>query len=459
MTQTLTLLAEDVSREMRETIQEAPNKVFFPNFGSGESIFQKGIPVSRVFLTIPGTNFNIYWYGFLIAVGILLAMLYGFKKMKPVGIDPDRATDAVISGFIGALLGARAYYIAFNANASWSDFFNYRDGGLAIYGGIIGAILVGGIVTVMRGLKLAAMVDVAAPCFFIGQAIGRWGNFFNQECFGENTDLPWGMMSSETIRYISEHYDDLGGKVSSYAPVHPCFLYESLWCAAGFLFLHLYFNHKKFDGEIFLMYAGLYGLGRFFIEGTRTDSLYIANIKVSQLVAGTCFLASFVLIIIFRSSAKRGGYTFFSQTELSKRQMAALAKYEKDEKERLDIKKRIASAKKAGESFIELEKEYDAKFGKGAKEEAKKKAAELAEKKKELKEKLKAAKQSGRTDEYKALKYEYALNFGGYASEPPKAAGKSDDGYKSILADDDGSDNAVDNAEDNKENDSNNTEN
>lgn len=438
MTQDVILLAEKVSTEMRDKIKSEPGKVFFPNLGGEDSIFQRGIPVDRVMLRIPGTNFNIYWYGFLIALGILLAMLYGFRKMKPVGIDPDRGTDAVVTGFIGALFGLRAYYIAFNDSVSWSEFFNFRDGGLAIYGGIIGAIVVGGIVVKLRGLSLSAMLDVTAPCFFIGQSIGRWGNFFNQECFGANTDLPWGMISSSTMNYVSEHYDDLGGQVSSYAPVHPCFLYESLWCAAGFLFLHLYFKHRKFDGEIFLMYLGIYGLGRFFIEGTRTDSLYIANIKVSQLVAGACVVASIVLIIIFRSSAKRNGYKFFYQTELSKRQLAAVESYEKNEKERAELKKKISNAKKSGESFAELEKEYDLKFGKTAKEEAKKKAAELAEQKKELKAKIKAAKKAGSSDEVKKLKNEYADKFGGYVGGTVESSDEvpGEEGYTSILADD-----------------------
>lgn len=440
-------MADDVSREMQKTITENPDKVYFPNFGSTDNILREGITLDRVLFKIPGTDFCIYWYGFLIAVGILLAMLYGFRKMKPVGIDPDRATDAVISGFIGAIIGARAYYIAFNDKVTWSEFFNYRDGGLAIYGGIIGAILVGGIVVKLRGLKLSAMLDVTAPCFLIGQCIGRWGNFVNQEAFGSNTDKPWGMMSYSTMHYIGEHFDELGGQVSSYAPVHPCFLYESLWCAMCFLILHFYFKHRKFDGEIFLMYTGLYGLGRFFIEGTRTDSLYIANIKVSQLVAGTCFFASLVLIIIFRSSVKRSGYRFFYQTELSKRQLAALESYEEDEKLKSELKKKIAQAKKTGESFAELEKEFDLKFGKTAKEEAKKKASEITVQKKDLKVKIKAAKKSGDTAELKKLKNEYAHKFGGYVFEEDSAP--AEENYTSILADDTPDDNADNDTEKN----------
>ncbi len=369
MTQLLQLLATDVSEEMENTIKNNPDKVFFPNLGNEDSIFKEGISIDRVMFTIPGTDFKIYWYGFLIALGILLAMIYGFKKLRSVGIDSDRATDAVIGGLVGAVFGARLYYIAFNSEMSMSQFFNFRDGGLAIYGGVIGAIIVGGIIAKLRKLKLTALLDVVAPCFLIGQAVGRWGNFFNQEAFGGNTDLPWGMMSSTTINYIADHYDDLGGTVSSYAPVHPCFLYESIWCIIGFVLLHLYMKHRKFDGEVFLMYIGWYGLGRFFIEATRTDSLYLANIKVSQLVAGTCVIASIVLIIVLRSIIKRrDDYKLFCETELSKAQLARYEKYSEVRKEKKELKAKIKEAKANGDSFVELQKEYDEKYGKNAKQ-------------------------------------------------------------------------------------------
>ena len=370
MTQLLQLLAKDVSEEMREKILDNPDKVFFPNLGNEDSIFKEGFSIDRVMFKIPGTDFCIYWYGFLIALGILLAMIYGFKKLRSVGIDPDRATDAVIGGLVGAIFGARLYYIVFNSEMSMNQFFNFRDGGLAIYGGVIGAVIVGGIIAKLRKLKLTALLDVVAPCFLIGQAVGRWGNFFNQEAFGGNTDLPWGMMSSTTMNYIADHYDDLGGTVSSYAPVHPCFLYESIWCIIGFVLLHLYMKRRKFDGEVFLMYIGWYGFGRFFIEATRTDSLYLANIKVSQLVAGTCVLASIVLIIVLRSMVKRrDDYRLFCDTELSKAQLAQYENYDEIRKGKKELKAKIKEAKAKGESFAELQKEYDEKYGKNAKQE------------------------------------------------------------------------------------------
>lgn len=373
------LFADSTANDViREKLLTNPDKVYFPNFGSGDNILKEGISIDRVLFTIPGTDFKIYWYGFLITIGILLAMIYGFRRMKSVGIDPDRATDAVIGGLIGAIFGARLYYIVFNTEGmKVSEFFNIRDGGLAIYGGLIGAILVGGIIAKIRKLKLTALLDVVAPCFLIGQCIGRWGNFFNQEAFGANTKLPWGMMSNTTMTFISNHYDDLGGQVSALEPIHPCFLYESIWCLIGFIILHLYLKHRKFDGEVFLMYTGWYGLGRFFFEGLRTDSLYLGNIRVSQLVAGTCVLASVVLIIVFRGIIKRNGdYKLYVDTELSKAQLEQYNSYNEVQKEKKELKHKIKEAKDKGESFIELQKEYDEKLGKKAQNEKLKEAEE-----------------------------------------------------------------------------------
>ncbi|WP_294476202.1 prolipoprotein diacylglyceryl transferase [uncultured Ruminococcus sp.] len=399
----LTALAEDTAA-VREKLRANPDKVYFPNFGGGDNILKEGISIDRVAFTVPGVNFTVYWYGLLIGIGMLLAIIYGFKKMRSCGIDPDRATDSVISGIIGAIIGARLYYIVFNTEGmKLTDFFKIRDGGLAIYGGLIGAILVGGIVTKLRGLRLSAMLDVTAPCFLIGQCIGRWGNFFNQEAFGANTDKAWGMLSWKTAAYISDHYDTLTD-VDAFKPIHPCFLYESLWCLLGFVLLHLYFKHRKFDGEIFLMYTFWYGLGRFFIEGLRTDSLYLGQIRVSQLVAGTCVVASVILWIVFRSSVKRSdSYKFFYETEVSKAQLAEYTEYEDMQKEKKELKKKIDEAKHKGESFAELEKEYEKKFGKEA---------------------MKAKKQ--------ALK--------DAASKDKEKAEKPDDGYKSILDDDEDKD-------------------
>lgn len=374
---TLGMLAKTVSNI--NEIEQNPDKVYFPFLG-GDNIFTNGFKLNNVMFTIPGTNFVVYWYGFLIALGILIAMIYGFKKMRSFGIDPDRATDSVIGGLIGAIIGARLYYVIFSlsdyltesGSVDWKAIISVRDGGLAIYGGIIGAILVGGIIAKIKKLKLITLLDVVAPCFLIGQAIGRWGNFFNQEAFGSNTTLPWGMMSSKTISFLSDAQTEIADKagvvIDQYAPVHPCFLYESLWCILGFVLLHLYAKHRKFDGEVFLMYIGWYGLGRFFIEMLRTDSLYLANIKVSELIAGTCVLVSIVLIIVFRSMIKRNeNYKLYVDTDISKIQLAEYEMFINMKAEKSELKKKIKEAKSKGEDFSKLQAEYDEKFGENAK--------------------------------------------------------------------------------------------
>ena len=317
-----------------DKIQQYPDRVFFPNLGK-DNIFTVGIDINRVIFTIPGVNFDVYWYGFLIGIGVLIAIIYGFKKFEKFGINPDRATDAIIGGVIGAIIGARLYYVLFSwsnyvskGKIDWKAVFSIRDGGLAIYGGIIGTLLIGGIVARIRKIKLLTLFDIAAMGLLIGQAIGRWGNFFNQEAFGSNTNLPWGMTSKTVSDYLSnqsaEILKDTGILVNPNVPVHPCFLYESLWCILGFIVLSTYMKHRKFDGEIFFMYIGWYGLGRTAIEGLRTDSLYISGtqIRVSQLLAALCVAVAVVLIAVIRIKVKKNGeYKFFFETEQSIQQI------------------------------------------------------------------------------------------------------------------------------------------
>lgn len=406
------MLAKEVSEETIKMIKDNPDKTYFPFFGDSENIFNSGITIDRVFFTIPGINFKIYWYGFLIAVGIVLALIYAYRKMPSCGLNPDKISDAIIAGLVGAIFGARLYYVIFNdVGIGFKDFFNTRSGGLAIYGGIIGAIVVGGAVVKLRKQSLMATLDLAGPCFLIGQCIGRWGNFFNQEAFGSNTTLPWGMMSQSTISYLASIYDDYaiktGETINYYLPVHPCFLYESLWCLIGFVLLHAYFKHRKFDGEVFLMYAGWYGLGRFFIEGLRTDSLYLMNIRISQLVAGTCVLAAIILIIIFRGMAKRSGVTtLYYQTEDSIIQLAAYELDAKRAEEKKELKKRISQAKSEGKDFSDMQKEYDEKFGEEGSSAHKKELARLKEEEKAYFEERKNSSEKGKgnvTDNYESI--------------------------------------------------------
>ena len=287
---------------------------------------------------------SIKWYGVMIALGMLLAMIYCFRRTKEFGIDSDRLTDAVFAGVIGAVIGARLYYVALYP-AQYHDIkevFAIRDGGLAIYGGIIGALLFGCITALIRKLKIPPTLDLAAMGFLIGQCLGRWGNFFNQEAFGCNTSLPWGMSGGKIQNYLLNHQAELaaqGVTVDPYLPVHPCFLYESLWCLAGFIILHFYSKHRKFDGEIFAMYVLWYGTGRFFIEGLRTDSLYIGSLRASQMLALISALAALAFIIIMRIRVKKTNAPLYRDTEASKAILEAAKQAEIEEEEHRKAKK------------------------------------------------------------------------------------------------------------------------
>ena len=265
--------------------------------------------INSVAFTIFG--FEIRWYGVIIAFGLLLAMLYGFKRMKEFGLDSDRAIDCVLGGIVGGIVGARLYYILFDSDNTLADFFKIRQGGLAIYGGLIGALLVALLIAKFRKVKILPLLDIASLGFFIGQGIGRWGNFVNKEAFGSATEMPWGMATA-TVQ------DTLGNGTGAVVLAHPCFLYESLWCIAGFVLLHFYSKKRRFDGEVFLLYSAWYGLGRFFIEGLRMDSLYLGRLRISQLVAALCVVVSLTIFFIQRGHVKREGFTLYCNTEESK---------------------------------------------------------------------------------------------------------------------------------------------
>ena len=236
-------------------------------------------------------SFSIYYYGILIALGMGLAVLYASRRSREFGIKEDDLLDGVLWVTPFAIICARAYYCAF----TWESYaanpisvLDIRSGGLAIYGGVIGAAVGVTVFCRRRKISLPALLDLCALGFLIGQSIGRWGNFFNREAFGAETAsfLRMGLMSAYS------------GKVTYY---HPTFLYESLWNAAGFLLLHKLSKKRKFDGQIALSYAAWYGLGRTFIEGLRTDSLYLGPFRVSQLLAAvSCIAAVLVLVLQMR---------------------------------------------------------------------------------------------------------------------------------------------------------------
>ena len=234
---------------------------------------------------------NIYFYGIVIAFGLILAVVYASRRSKQFGITEDDLLDGVLWVTPFAILCARAYYCIF----SWEHYADNPisvlyiwEGGLAIYGGVLGAALGVAVFCRIKRIKLPMLLDLVSLGFLIGQSIGRWGNFFNREAFGAETTsfLRMGLLNSYT------------GQVTYY---HPTFFYESLWNAVGFLLLHQLSKKRQYDGQIALGYAAWYGLGRAFIEGLRTDSLYWGPFRVSQLLAAVSCIAA-VAVLLWQNS-------------------------------------------------------------------------------------------------------------------------------------------------------------
>ena len=230
---------------------------------------------------------TIHYYGLVIAVGLILAVLYACKRSKEFGISENDILDGVLRVTPFAILCARAYYVIF----SWADYadnpisvFYIWEGGLAIYGGVLGAIVGVAVFCRVQKIKFTALMDLVLLGFLIGQSMGRWGNFFNREAFGAATESFFRMGLYNTVTGAWEYY-------------HPTFLYESLWNAIGFVLLHFLSKKRKFDGQVALGYAAWYGLGRSMIEGLRVDSLYWGPFRVSQMLAAlSCAAAVTVLI-------------------------------------------------------------------------------------------------------------------------------------------------------------------
>lgn len=276
------------------------NHVQFPGLGLE-------FDINRVAFAIG--DFNIYWYGLLIAAGFCLALVFVFANAKKFGIDDDKMVDVIMLTTVCAVICARAYYVVFapfKYNNLW-DMINLRDGGLAIYGGVLGAVGFGILFCKWKKVPVLPMLDLALTGFLIGQGIGRWGNFFNQEAFGTNTTLPWGMYSEGTHNYLASVQQTLaeqGITVDPSLPVHPTFLYESIWCLLGFVLLALYIPKRKFHGEMALMYAMWYGAERAVVEGLRTDSLMIGGIRVSQALAILSVVVAAYVWVVLRKKYK-----------------------------------------------------------------------------------------------------------------------------------------------------------
>lgn len=274
--------------------------IAFPNLG---------ITLEHVGKSISVFGFEIAYYGIVIGIGIVIGFWLAVEEAKRTGQNPEDYLDMGMAGVIFGILGARIYYVAFSWDMYKDDLlsvFNIREGGLAIYGGIIGAVLTILVCSRWKKIKAPLICDTVALSILNGQMIGRWGNFFNREAFGEYTDsllamrLPLdAVRSGDVTELMMDNLEVIEGV--KYIQVHPTFLYESLWCCALFVLLFFYRKHKKFDGEIFLLYIGGYALGRVWIEGLRTDQLLIPGtaVPVSQMLAGILVVVTgFALIFI-----------------------------------------------------------------------------------------------------------------------------------------------------------------
>lgn len=267
--------------------------------------------LNRVAFSIGGVPF--YWYGILFALGFVAGISFFQYRVSQVGIHPDQGVDVIFWAVAGGLIGARAYFVAFRWDLYQDDLlkiFAFREGGIAIYGGVIGAILVGWLACRIKHLPLCPMLDAALPGLLLAQGIGRWGNFINIEAFGSNTTLPWGMTSPTIQRYLVSVQDTLaaqGVEIDPMVPVHPTFFYESVLDLAGFLVLaFVIFPRRRYDGQVALWYMAWYGLCRGVLEGLRTDSLMWGPIRVSQMLGLLLFVVSTAVLVYCRLRLRRG---------------------------------------------------------------------------------------------------------------------------------------------------------
>ena len=290
-------------------------EVEFPNLFGGLAInYYRGFELFGI---------SIYWYGVIITVGVILAYLYAMHRTKDFGLNKDRVFDVVFVAIICGFIGARIYYCVFttlNPDSGMSynfvtTFTTIRDGGLAIYGGVIGGFLAGYIACRVRKVNFFAMTDIASLGFLIGQTLGRWGNLINQEAHGSVCADDWIFGMTGTI---------ISREVEAGQLVHPCFLYESTWCLLGFILLHFYSKKlRSYDGEITLLYIAWYGIGRAFIESLRTDSLMAGQLRVSQIVGAASFVVAGALFVVFKIITEKKGIPLYVNSQACAELMAA----------------------------------------------------------------------------------------------------------------------------------------
>ena len=278
-------------------------EIWFPNLGIEID------HLSRTAFTVFGQD--IYWYGIFIGLGVILGVLLALHEAKRTGQNPDTYLDFIIYAMIIAIIGARLYYVIF----SWDFYsqhpekiFAIREGGLAIYGGIIGGVLTAIVYSRVKKKNFWVMADTMAPSLILGQMLGRWGNFFNKEAFGGFTDNLFAMRYQLSQVHASDVTPDILQNLVTvngvdYIQVHPTFLYESMWSLCVFIILLILQRKKKFDGQVCATYFFGYALGRVWIEGLRTDQLCIGNVPVSQALSAVLIIASVVLYVYCKKKA------------------------------------------------------------------------------------------------------------------------------------------------------------
>ncbi len=288
-------------------------EINFPNLG---------IYLDHVGKNISIFGFSIAYYGIVIVTGMMIAIWIAQREAKRTGQNPEQYLDLAMIGIAAGILGARIYYVIFAWDYYKDDLlsiFNIRQGGLAIYGGIIGACIAVGIYSRKKKQNFSLLMDTASMSIVFGQIMGRWGNFFNREAFGDYTNNLFAMQlpvsavrANEITQKMWDHVVTVNGV--EYIQVHPTFLYESLWNVGVLLFLFWFRKRKKFNGEVFLMYLIGYGLGRIWIEGLRTDQLLlpVVGLPVSQLLSGCLVVGCTILVVWKRKKLSSGGETAHS---------------------------------------------------------------------------------------------------------------------------------------------------
>ena len=297
-------------------------EVSFPGLGITVNIDQVAFSIFGI---------EVYWYGLLISLGMVLCVVLGVLHSKKNKFSSDLVFDVILVSLPCAIVGARLYYVLSEWEMYSGDLikiFDTRSGGLAVYGGILGAFIGTLIMCKIRKIPFSAVVDFCVVYIPLGQAIGRWGNFFNQECFGTTTTLPWGMKSSEVESYLRLYFPDLDSTMA----VHPTFFYEFLATITIFFILLYVRKYSKHAFESMAVYMILYGVARFFIEGLRTDSLYIGDtgIRTSQLFSAVLVVSGVIyLVVAYKKNIKR---VYISEELMNKTFLDSNKKVEKVEK-------------------------------------------------------------------------------------------------------------------------------